>query len=122
MSGLMSPEVMKMRELLSLLQPNAERGGIPQGGPAGVDRMIMGGAGGPQAAGLWQAATGRPVGAFQGGPQAPPAANPYPPAPQEPQMNPALRALMLQFMKEAPICDVDKKKIYHENAERIFKI
>lgn len=28
----------------------------------------------------------------------------------------------LQFMKEAPICDVDKKKIYHENAERIFKI
>ena len=28
----------------------------------------------------------------------------------------------LQFMKEAPICDSDKQKIYHLNAERLFKL
>jgi len=28
----------------------------------------------------------------------------------------------LQFMKEAPICDSDKEKIYHLNAERLFKL
>ena len=28
----------------------------------------------------------------------------------------------LAFMKEAPICDEDKEKIYHLNAERLFKL
>jgi len=28
----------------------------------------------------------------------------------------------LQFMKETPICDSDKEKIYHLNADRLFKI
>jgi len=28
----------------------------------------------------------------------------------------------LRFMKEAPICDSDKEKIYHLNAERLFKL
>jgi 2,3-dihydroxybenzoate decarboxylase len=28
----------------------------------------------------------------------------------------------LHFMKEAPICDEDKEKIYHRNAERLFKL
>ena len=28
----------------------------------------------------------------------------------------------MQFMKEAPISDSDKEKIYHLNAERLFKL
>jgi len=28
----------------------------------------------------------------------------------------------MQFMKEAPICDSDKEKIYHLNTERLFKL
>ena len=28
----------------------------------------------------------------------------------------------IRFMKEAPICDEDKEKIYHLNAERLFKL
>ena len=28
----------------------------------------------------------------------------------------------VQFMKEALLCDSDKEKIYHLNAERLFKL
>ena len=28
----------------------------------------------------------------------------------------------IQFMKEAPISDTDKEKVYHLNAERLFKL
>lgn len=31
-------------------------------------------------------------------------------------------AFMCAFMKEAPICDEDKEKIYHLNAEKLYKL
>lgn len=64
MPGLMSGDALKMRELLGLLQSTVDsRGSIPNHPslPGGLARMIMSGAGGPQAAGLFQAATGRDV-------------------------------------------------------------
>ena len=101
MPGLMGQGSVDMAALLELLRPFVEQQGIPPNlGGGGIQQMVQQGAGGPGAAGQYQAATGRDVFGPMPQAQGQPMQAPAQPMQPMPQQNPAVQAAMLQKMAE----------------------